>query len=104
MPSSSMRGAPARSRTTPPARPLGAQQERPDDGTWTGDETPPPDHLRGDERSRAPAVPRAGRRKGHPPAWQPPPPEVRELQGLVRRIDDLVEMAAREKGRLSSPA
>jgi transposase len=39
-----------------------------------------------------------------PPAWQPPPPEVRELQGLVRRIDDLVEAAAREKGRLASPA
>jgi transposase len=40
----------------------------------------------------------------HPPAWQPPPPEVRELQGLVRRLDDLVEMAAREKGRLACPA
>jgi transposase len=39
-----------------------------------------------------------------PPAWQPPSPEVRELQGLVRRIDDLVEAAAREKGRLASPA
>src|SRR5207244_3697264 len=39
-----------------------------------------------------------------PPAWQPPPAEVRELQGLVRRLDDLTEMAAREKGRLSSPA
>src|SRR4051812_6791815 len=39
-----------------------------------------------------------------PPAWQPPSPEVRELQALVRRIDDLVEMAAREKGRLASPA
>jgi transposase len=39
-----------------------------------------------------------------PPAWQPPPPEVRALQGLVRRVDDLVEMAAREKGRLASPA
>jgi transposase len=39
-----------------------------------------------------------------PPAWRPPPPEVRELQGLVRRIDDLTEAAAREKGRLSSPA
>jgi transposase len=39
-----------------------------------------------------------------PPAWQPPSPEVRELQALVRRIDDLVEMAAREKGRRSSPA
>jgi transposase len=40
----------------------------------------------------------------HPPAWQPPSPQVRELQALVRRIDDLTEMAAREKGRLSSPA
>jgi transposase len=39
-----------------------------------------------------------------PLAWQPPTPEVRELQGLVRRIDDLTEMAAREKGRLASPA
>ena len=39
-----------------------------------------------------------------PPAWQPPAPEVRELQGLVRRIDDLTEAAAREKGRLASPA
>src|SRR5207248_8895487 len=39
-----------------------------------------------------------------PPAWPPPAPEIRELQGLVRRIDDLVEMAAREKGRLASPA
>jgi transposase len=39
-----------------------------------------------------------------PKAWQPPSPEVRELQALVRRIDDLVEMAAREKCRLASAA
>lgn len=39
-----------------------------------------------------------------PAAWQPPSSEVRELQALVRRIDDLVEMAALEEGRLSSPA
>jgi transposase len=39
-----------------------------------------------------------------PPAWQPPSPEARELQGLVRRRDDLRELAAREKGRLDSPA
>jgi transposase len=39
-----------------------------------------------------------------PPAWRPPPPDVRELQGLVRRIDDLTAAAAREKGRLASPA
>jgi transposase len=43
-------------------------------------------------------------RDRRPPAWQPPAPEVRELQGLVRRVEDLVEMAAREKGRLASPA
>jgi transposase len=40
----------------------------------------------------------------HPSAWHPPSPEVRELQALARRVEDLVEMAAREKGRLSSPA
>jgi transposase len=43
-------------------------------------------------------------RDRQPPAWIPPAPEVRQLQGLVRRRDDLVEMAAREKGRLASPA
>src|SRR5262245_17657876 len=42
--------------------------------------------------------------RARPPAWQPPSPEVRELQGLGRRIDDLTAAAAREKGRLSSPA
>jgi transposase len=42
-------------------------------------------------------------RDRHPPAWQPPAPEVRALQGLVRRRDDLREMAARAKGRLDSP-
>jgi transposase len=43
-------------------------------------------------------------RDRRPAAWRPPTPEVRELQGLVRRVEDLVEMAAREKGRLDSPA
>ena len=43
-------------------------------------------------------------RDRNPPAWQPPAPEVRALQGLVRRRDDLREMAARDKGRLDSPA
>ena len=38
-----------------------------------------------------------------PPAWQPPRPEVRELQALVRRRDDLRQLAAREKGRLTAP-
>jgi hypothetical protein len=43
-------------------------------------------------------------RDRNPPAWRPPAPEVRELQALVRRRDDLPEMAACEKGRLASPA
>jgi len=43
-------------------------------------------------------------RDRRPPTWRPPSPEVRELQGLVRRREDLREMAAREKGRLDSPA
>jgi transposase len=42
-------------------------------------------------------------RDRQPPSWQPPTAEVRQLQGLVRRVEDLVEMAAREKGRLACP-
>jgi transposase len=38
-----------------------------------------------------------------PPAWQPPRPEVRELQALTRRRDDLRQLAAREKTRLAGP-
>jgi transposase len=38
-----------------------------------------------------------------PPAWSPPAPEVRELQALVRRRDDLRQLAAHEKARLDSP-
>lgn len=38
-----------------------------------------------------------------PPAWSPPSPEVRELQALVRRRDDLRALAATEKARLESP-
>lgn len=37
-----------------------------------------------------------------PPAWQPPAPELRELQALVRRLDSLVEMRTMEQNRLSS--
>jgi len=42
-------------------------------------------------------------RDRRPPAWQPPGPEVRELQALVRRRDELRSLAAREKGRLAQP-
>lgn len=38
-----------------------------------------------------------------PAAWQPPRPEVRELQALSRRRDDLRQLAAREKTRLATP-
>ena len=38
-----------------------------------------------------------------PPAWAPPRPEVRELQALTRRRDDLRALAAREKTRLAGP-
>ena len=37
-----------------------------------------------------------------PPAWQPPAPELRQLQALVRRLDSLVEMRTMEENRLSS--
>jgi transposase len=38
-----------------------------------------------------------------PPAWRPAPAEVQELQALVRRRDDLRQLAAREQGRLAAP-
>ena len=37
-----------------------------------------------------------------PKAWQPPAPEVRQLQALVRRLESLVEMRVAEENRLSS--
>src|SRR5262245_13194815 len=42
-------------------------------------------------------------RDQRPPAWSPPAPEVRELQALVRRRDDLRQLAAHEKARLDAP-
>jgi transposase len=37
-----------------------------------------------------------------PPAWSPLPPEVQELQALVRRLESLIEMRVMEENRLSS--
>jgi transposase len=37
-----------------------------------------------------------------PQLWKPAPPEVRELQALVRRLDSLTEMHTMEENRLSS--
>jgi transposase len=42
-------------------------------------------------------------RDRNPAAWQPPRPEVRQLQALVRRRDELRALAAREKTRLAQP-
>jgi transposase len=38
-----------------------------------------------------------------PEAWRPPSPQMRELIGLVRHLDDLITEQARIKGRLSNP-
>ena len=37
-----------------------------------------------------------------PPAWTPPAAEVQQLQGLVRRLDALIEMRTMERNRLSA--
>lgn len=34
-----------------------------------------------------------------PPCWQPPPPAVRQLQALVRRLDDLLTLQQMERNR-----
>ena len=38
-----------------------------------------------------------------PALWQPTAPEVAKLQGLVRRLESLQEMAVKERNRLSVP-
>lgn len=39
-----------------------------------------------------------------PSAWTPPPPELRQLQALVRRLDALLEMRTQELNRLDHAA
>jgi transposase len=39
-----------------------------------------------------------------PPRWVPPPPEARQLQALVRRLDALLEMRGQEGNRLDLAA
>lgn len=39
-----------------------------------------------------------------PAPWQPPAPEVADLQGLVRRLESVQQMAAQERNRLAVPA
>lgn len=43
-------------------------------------------------------------RERRPPAWRPPPAEVRDLQALVRRLDSLTEMRQMEANRLEVAA
>jgi len=38
-----------------------------------------------------------------PALWQPPAPEVAQLQGLVRRLESLQQMAVQERNRLAAP-
>ena len=37
-----------------------------------------------------------------PDPWIPPPPEIRSLRALVRRVDSLIDMRSQEKNRLST--
>jgi len=37
-----------------------------------------------------------------PDAWTPPPPEIRSLRALVRRVDSLIDMRSQEKNRIST--
>lgn len=37
-----------------------------------------------------------------PPPWSPPPPEISELQSLVRRLEALIEMRQQEVNRLAA--
>jgi transposase len=38
----------------------------------------------------------------HPPAWEPPAPELRELQALARRLESLHQLRQEERNRLST--
>jgi transposase len=37
-----------------------------------------------------------------PDSWIPPPPEIRFLRALVRRVDSLIDMRSQEKNRIST--
>ena len=41
-------------------------------------------------------------REKKPRLWTPPPPEIRELQVLLRRVEDLLEMRQMEQNRLDT--
>lgn len=41
--------------------------------------------------------------KHQPALWTPPPPKIREIQGLSRRLDALIDMRAQEANRLEAP-
>jgi transposase len=41
-------------------------------------------------------------RERQPPRWNPPPPALRELQALLRRVEQLLEMRQMERNRLDT--
>ena len=41
-------------------------------------------------------------RERQPPRWNPPPPGIRELQALLRRVEQLLEMRQMERNRLDT--
>lgn len=40
--------------------------------------------------------------KHQPPAWSPPPPEINELQAMLRRLEALMDMRQQESNRLEA--
>jgi hypothetical protein len=105
-----------------PTRPPGSAWRAPGRtaGGWPTTSTPPGGHvavvnparvkyaalMRGQGNKTDPADARAIAtfcRDRRPRLWAPPSPEVRQLQALVRRRDDLRAMAAGEKNRLAVP-
>lgn len=43
-------------------------------------------------------------RTQQPPLWTPPPPEIRQLQALMRHLDDLTTARQQARNRLDNPA
>jgi transposase len=41
-------------------------------------------------------------REKNPPPWNPPPANIRELQAMLRRVEDLLEMQQMERNRLDT--
>jgi transposase len=53
------------------------------------------------DKADAQVIARFAREK-QPPRWTPPPPQIRELQALLRRVEQLSEMRQMERNRLET--